>query len=216
MASIKCVLFDCDGTLVDSERLCCLAIVETFEQVGVKLRLDAVMDNFTGGQIADVLSSAQELAGSHVSLDLLEPIYREQTQRLFEEQLKPMDGAIELLDFLDQSDIEYCVVTNSPTQKAKKMLATVGLEQRFRNRIISAFEANSWKPEPDLLQYAVTMMGFLPDECLYIDDTAKGVKMGVNAGIQTIHFALSCDYQQNSSTCLTSMSEVIKHIEKAE
>jgi HAD superfamily hydrolase (TIGR01509 family) len=216
MASIKCVLFDCDGTLVDSERLCCLAIVETFEQVGVKLRLDAVMDNFTGGKIADVLSSAQELAGSHVSLDLLEPIYREQTQRLFEEQLKPMDGAIELLDFLDQSGIEYCVVTNSPIQKAKKMLATVGLEQRFRNRIISAFDANSWKPEPDLLQYAVTMMGFLPDECLYIDDTSKGVKMGVNAGIQTIHFVLSCDYQQNSSTCLTSMSEVIKHIEKAE
>lgn len=216
MASIKCVLFDCDGTLVDSERLCCVAIVETFAQVGVTLRLDAVMDNFVGGKIADVLTSAQELAGSHVSLDLLEPIYREQTQRLFEEQLRPMEGAVELLDFLDQSGIEYCVVTNSPTHKAKKMLVTVGLEQRFNNRVISAFDANSWKPEPDLLQYAVTMMGFLPDECLYIDDTAKGVKMGVAAGIQTIHFALSCDYQQNSSTCLTSMSEVIKHIEKAE
>ncbi len=174
------------------------------------------MDNFVGGKIADVLTSAQQLAGSHVSLDLLEPIYREQTQRLFEEQLRPMEGAVELLDFLDQSGIEYCVVTNSPTHKAKKMLATVGLEARFSNRVISAFDANSWKPEPDLLQYAVTMMGFLPDECLYIDDTAKGVKMGITAGIQTIHFASSCDYQQNSSTCLTSMSEVIKHIEKAE
>lgn len=57
------------------------------------------------------------------------------------------------------------------------------------------------------------MMGFLPDQCLYIDDTSKGVNMGVAAGIQTIHFALSCDYKQSASTCLTSMSDVIKHIE---
>lgn len=213
MSGIKCVLFDCDGTLVDSERLCCEAIVETFKQVGVTLRLEAVLDNFSGGKIADVLSSAQSLAGSHVSLDLLEPIYREQTEQLFEKKLKPMDGAVELLDYLDSSGIEYCVVTNSPTHKAQKMLATVGLEERFRNGIISAFDANSWKPEPDLLQYAVTMMGFLPDQCLYIDDTSKGVNMGVAAGIQTIHFALSCDYKQSASTCLTSMSDVIKHIE---
>ncbi|MCG9788870.1 HAD-IA family hydrolase [Vibrio mediterranei] len=212
MSKVKCVLFDCDGTLVDSERLCCEAIVATFEQVGVTLSIEAVSDNFSGGKIADVLSSAQSLAQSHVSLDLLEPIYRNETQRLFEQKLRPMEGALELLSHLDQQGIEYCVVTNSPLSKAQKMLSIVGLSEKFRGKVISAFDANSWKPEPDLLQYSVTMMGFLPDECVYIDDTSKGVKMGIAAGIRTIHFATSCDYEQKNATCLTSMKQVIEHI----
>ena len=127
MSKVKCVLFDCDGTLVDSERLCCEAIVATFEQVGVTLSIEAVSDNFSGGKIADVLSSAQSLAQSHVSLDLLEPIYRNETQRLFEQKLRPMEGALELLSHLDQQGIEYCVVTNSPLSKAQKMLSIVTL-----------------------------------------------------------------------------------------
>lgn len=212
MSVVKCVLFDCDGTLVDSEKLCCEAIVTTFEQVGVSLSFDAVSDNFSGGKIADVLSSAQDIAQSHVSLDLLAPIYREEIKRLFEEKLRPMEGVTNLLQYLDDQGIEYCVVTNGPVSKAEKMLSIVGLADKFTGKIISAFDANSWKPEPDLLQYSVTIMGFLPTECLYVDDTVKGVRMGVSAGLRTIHFATSCDYEQRNATCLTSMEQVIDYI----
>ncbi|MCV5216794.1 HAD-IA family hydrolase, partial [Escherichia coli] len=52
--------------------------------------------------------------------------------------------------------------------------------------MFSAFDANSWKPEPDLIMYSAMSMGFLPSDCLYIDDTPKGVEAGLNAGIKTV------------------------------
>lgn len=213
MSAVKCVVFDCDGTLVDSEPLCCRALVNTFEQVGVELDFNQVTSHFVGGKIADVLMRAQRLTGSHVSLDMLEPIYRKQTERLFQQQLQPMDGVEAVLDYLDRTQVEYCVVTNSPQNKAKQLLSLVGLDSHFEGKVISAFDANSWKPEPDLLHYATTIMGFHPRDCLYIDDTDKGVTMGVEANIQTIHFNPRHQYRHNNVTCLKSMSEVVKHLE---
>ncbi|MFA0439552.1 HAD family hydrolase [Vibrio sp. 10N.286.49.C2] len=212
MTVVKCVLFDCDGTLVDSEMLCCDALVATFKEVGVTLPLTVVSEDFTGGKIADVLMSAQQAAGSRVSLDILEPIYRRITTELFESKLTPIDGVELLLDYLDSEGVEYCVVTNSPTHKAIHMLTIVGLADRFKGRVISAFDANSWKPEPDLLRYAVTMMGFLPNECVYIDDTIKGVTMGVATDINTIHFAKVCHIKQSNVVCLTAMDQVVDYI----
>ncbi len=55
----------------------------------------------------------------------------------------------------------------------------------FTGKVFSAFEANSWKPEPDLIRYCAMNMGFLLDECIYVDDTAKGVEAGVLAGVTT-------------------------------
>ncbi|CAH0529577.1 HAD-IA family hydrolase [Vibrio hippocampi] len=212
MSAVKCVVFDCDGTLVDSEPLCCQALVNAFKQVGVDLDLQQVCDNFVGGKIADVLTRTQTLAGSQVSLDMLEPLYRQQTERLFTQNLQPMTGVEAVLDYLDHSSVEYCVVTNSPPSKAQQLLSIVGLDARFKGKIISAFEANSWKPEPDLLHYATTMMGFRVQDCLYIDDTAKGVTMGIDANIQTIHFNPRNQYQHHNVTCLASMPEVIEHV----
>ncbi|MCW8346052.1 HAD-IA family hydrolase [Vibrio sp. ZSDZ65] len=212
MSVVKCVLFDCDGTLVDSEMLCCEALVATFKEVGVSLSLEVAAENFSGGKIADVLMSAKRLTESNVSLDLLEPIYRRLTTELFESRLTPINGVERLLDYLDDEMIEYCVVTNSPTKKALHMLSIVGLSDRFKGKVISAFDANSWKPEPDLLRYAVTIMGFLPKECVYIDDTEKGVNMGIATGVKTVHFAKVCVESQPNVTCLSAMTQVVAHI----
>ncbi|MGF1751001.1 MULTISPECIES: HAD-IA family hydrolase [Vibrio] len=212
MSEVKCVLFDCDGTLVDSEMLCCEALVATFKEVGVSLSLEVAAENFSGGKIADVLMSAKRITKSNASLDLLEPIYRRLTTELFESKLTPIHGVEKLLDYLDDQAIEYCVVTNSPTKKALHMLSIVGLSERFRGKVISAFDANSWKPEPDLLRYAVTIMGFLPKECVYIDDTVKGVNMGIATGVRTVHFAKVCKVDQPNVTCLSAMTQVVAHI----
>ncbi|MCL9776289.1 HAD-IA family hydrolase [Vibrio methylphosphonaticus] len=212
MSVVKCVLFDCDGTLVDSEMLCCEALVATFKEVGVSLSIEMAVENFSGGKIADVLTSAKGLTDSNASLDLLEPIYRRLTTELFESKLTPINGVEQLLDYLDDEKIEYCVVTNSPANKALHMLSIVGLSERFRGKIISAFDANSWKPEPDLLSYAVTIMGFLPKECVYIDDTEKGVNMGIATGVKTVHFSKVCIDNQPNVTCLFAMNQVVAHI----
>ncbi|GEM76136.1 HAD-IA family hydrolase [Vibrio sagamiensis] len=186
MSSTKCVIFDCDGTLIDSERLCCQALVNVLRRYGAQMSYQECIDHFKGGKLADILSEAIEYSGVNVSIDLLEPQYREELHMLFIRYLKPMDGVERLIHFLDEYDIHYCVASNGPRDKVEHSLKLTGLFDVFAGKVFSAFDTNSWKPDPDLLMYSAMNMGFLPDECLYIDDTPKGIEAGLNAGITTI------------------------------
>ncbi|MEF1310922.1 HAD-IA family hydrolase [Vibrio mytili] len=186
VTSVKCVIFDCDGTLVDTERLCCQALVKVFNQYGFSLTFEECIAHFRGGKLADILLDIREFLNVSIPIDVLEPIYREEVQTLFSQHLNPMDGAKTLIQFLDSNDIQYCVVSNGPKDKMEYVLKQAGLLDVFEGKIFSAFDANSWKPEPDLLMYSAMNMGFLPSECLYIDDTPKGIEAGLSAGIKTV------------------------------
>ncbi|WP_278183394.1 HAD family hydrolase [Vibrio misgurnus] len=196
---VKCVIFDCEGTLVDSERLCCEALVQVFGELGVALSYSQVVEHFAGGKIADVLHSTCQFAHISADIDLLEQRYRAVVAEMFQRQLVPMSGAQELLDYLQHHQIEFCAVSNAPREKIALTLSLAGLERYFQGRIFSAFDANSWKPEPDLIRYCAMNMGFTLEECIYIDDTAKGVAAGINAGVIT--FQLSPLNPQNRSRC---------------
>lgn len=184
--TVKCVIFDCDGTLVDSEKLCCQALVTVFNRFGANYSYETALAHFSGGKIADILNKTRSYLGLNVSIDTLEPLYREEVHTLFEHHLQAMDGAHHILQLLDSRQIEYCVISNSPKEKAQHVLQLTGLMPHFKSKIFSAFEANSWKPEPDLIRYAAMNMGFTLDECLYVDDTEIGWETGCNAGIETV------------------------------
>ncbi|MFM2586785.1 HAD-IA family hydrolase [Vibrio sp. TBV020] len=185
----QCVIFDCDGTLVDSEKLCCQALCETFNRFGATLSMEEAVSHFEGGKLADILASTKHRLGINVSIDKLEPVYRNILDSLFERQLQPMDGVFETLQFLTESGVEYCVASNGPSDKIEKCLELTGLLPFFKGKIFSAFDTNSWKPEPDLILYSAMNMGFKLQECIYIDDTPKGLEAGVRAGVKTIHLA---------------------------
>ncbi|EPR4992642.1 6-phosphogluconate phosphatase [Vibrio navarrensis] len=210
MSPIRCVIFDCDGTLVDSETLCCQALVRVFARFNVDVPLEKVIAQFKGGKLADILDDARTLFGLKVSLDVLEPIYRSEVNKLFYRHLKAMSGAVALLDFLTKMGIEYCVVSNGPKEKIEYSLQLTGLLERFHGRIFSAFDANSWKPDPDLVMYSAFNMGFLPEECIYVDDTAKGVKAGLSAGIRTYYLANGFQPNQIQDARVTK----IEHLEE--
>lgn len=123
----------------------------------------------------------------NVSLDELEPIYRQVLEKLFEAHLKPMDGVFEVISYLEAKGIEYCVASNGPKTKIEKTLQITGLLPYFEGKIFSAFDTNSWKPDPDLVHYSAMNMGFCLNECIYVDDTPKGLEAGIRAGVKTIH-----------------------------
>ncbi len=185
---VSCIIFDCDGTLVDSEVLAQMAIVEVFAKHGVKLDLQDCLDNFQGGKLADVLMQTCERYQLQLSIDELELHYREICQRLFSDHLEPIEGVPELLLMLKDVGIDMCVASNGPVSKMEMSLEMTGLLPYFRDHLFSGFDANSWKPAPDLLHYAAMNMAVPTQECMFIDDTILGVQAGINAGMRTVFF----------------------------
>lgn len=185
---IACVIFDCDGTLVDSEQLSHQALVATFASFGVAIDLQESLDHFEGGKLTDVLRQTCERYAVQLPIDQLEPRYRTLCHQLFEQSLQPTAGIEEVLKTLATQGIEMCVASNGPTEKMAHALTLTGLMPYFENRLFSAFDTNSWKPAPDLLHYAAMNMACPSQQCIFIDDTNRGIQAGINANMRTIHF----------------------------
>ena len=214
-SNIRCVIFDCDGTLVDSEKLCNQALVNIFARFGVTLSLDDCLRHFQGGKMADILADTCERVGLLISIDILEPLYRQECERLFEQGLNPVQGVPELLEALAANDYEMCIASNAPVSKIEHTLRLTGLLPYFEGKLFSAFEANSWKPEPDILHFAAMNMGITLKQCAFVDDTVKGVQAGINAEICTFHFLTtpeSVRVDHPNVTTLTEMPQLLEYI----
>lgn len=188
-----CLLFDCDGTLVDSERLGHVGLVRKFQPLGIDLDADELMMRFKGwklGRILEILESEHDLA---LPKDFV-PGYRAIVSELFDAELKPIEGIEQALADLPQPK---AVVSNGPPQKIKQALSLCGLSSYFGDNIYSAYDVGIWKPDPDIYRHAAAEMGYSPEQCSVIDDGNVGVEAGHLAGMTTYfynRFRESCDF----------------------
>lgn len=116
-APISCAIFDCDGTLVDSEKLSHQALVETFSTFGVRIDLQESLDHFEGGKLTAVLQQTCERNGANIPIDQLEPRFRQLCHQYFDAWLQPIVGIETLLQTLNQQGIDVCVASNGPVEK---------------------------------------------------------------------------------------------------
>ena len=180
---IKCLLFDCDGTLVDSEFLCNLGLEIKLREYGIEASASGMMKKYRGGKLADILKSI-ELEHAILLSDDFETAYRNLVEQLFEMELTTCKGVVE---FLEQNTLATCVASNAPLKKIEKALSITDLKKYF-NTIFSAYEINSWKPNPEIFLHAASVMGFSPNECLVIEDSPKGIEAGLAAKMKTVLF----------------------------
>jgi HAD superfamily hydrolase (TIGR01509 family) len=190
----KCILFDCDGTLVDSERLCNVALVVKLRDFRIELDADELVIRFRGWKLARILDV---LSREH---NLLLPEnfvadYRQLVSQLFENELKPIEGIHAALDKLDQAK---AVVSSGPLPKIKQALRVCGLERYFGGNIYSSYEVGIWKPDPGIYAYAAKDMGYSVNDCVVVDDGPVGIEAGLKAGIHTLfynRFNEACEFE---------------------
>lgn len=182
---IEAVIFDCDGTLVDSERLANAALVECVAPFGLRMTAEEAMQAYVGGKMADCVADLERRLGRKLP-DSFVPEVRRRTAEAFRSHLKPVDGA---MDTLQKLRLPFCVASSGPMEKIELSLALTGLARFFpRNRIFSAYDVGSWKPEPGLFLHAAASMGAVPDRCAVVEDSLPGVEAGTNAGMRTFWF----------------------------
>ena len=178
------IIFDCDGTLVDSERLGHEVLVEHVAQHGLKLTVEDAMTRFRGIKMAESIARLEALLGRSLP-DSFVPELRARMAQAFTARLQPVDGALELVRSLT---LPFCVASSGPRDKIELTLSVTGLLPYFTGRIFSSYEVGAWKPSPGLFIHAARAMNASPARCLVVEDSLPGVEAGLAAGMRVVAF----------------------------
>jgi HAD superfamily hydrolase (TIGR01509 family) len=182
------VIFDCDGVLVDSERLALRVDVEVLGGLGWAITEDEVVERFVGRSDADMAAAIEEHLGHPLPEGWDEP-YRRLYREVFEAELAPVPGVVEALDAIEAAGVPTCVASSGTHEKLAATLSITGLLARFDGRVFSATEVAAGKPAPDLFLHAAARMGAEPGRCAVVEDSPFGVEAAIAAGMRPYAYA---------------------------
>ncbi|MEY2873185.1 MAG: hypothetical protein RLZZ373_556 [Pseudomonadota bacterium] len=180
---IRAVLFDCDGTLVDSEPIWLATVCDAIAALPDGPAITLQFSDIEGQSMARSLAIVEERRGRPLPVDF-EASVRAEMARRFETDLREIPGATALLTALDKLCMPFCVASNGPRDKIALVLRLTGLD-RFvpPSRIFSAADLGRYKPDPVLFLHAAEAMGVEPAACAVVEDSRAGIEAGLNAGM---------------------------------
>ena len=182
----QAIIFDCDGTLVDSEPITVGVLVSYMSELGLAMGHEEALSLFVGRDMPGITKFIGVQLGKDPPADFCDEFRRRQAIALRSE-LQPVKGAHELLDAMTRP---FCLASNAPRDKIEINLSVTQLDRYFPpQRTFSAYDISAWKPKPDLFLHAAQQMRCQPNRCVVIEDSVAGVQAGVAAGMQVIGFA---------------------------
>lgn len=183
--SLKVVIFDCDGVLVDSERIAVRIDVELISDLGSPISEDEVIRRFVGRSREAMLTEIQNDLGIPLPTNWETELDRRYAAALHNE-ITPVDGIIDALDCLQ---LQTCVASNGNHEKMRSTLGRTGLYDRFEGNIFSATDVAHGKPAPDLFLYAAEQMHVPPSRCVVVEDSVFGVQAARAANMRVLGYA---------------------------
>jgi HAD superfamily hydrolase (TIGR01509 family) len=179
------VIFDCDGVLVDSERISVAIDVRVLAELGWPLSEAEVIDRFVGRSEAYMLGEIEKALGRRLA-DGWDERFRHLYREAFEAELAPVDGVVAALDGIAAPT---CVASSSSHERLRHTLALTGLLERFDGRIFSADDVRNGKPAPDLFLHAAASLGADPSRCAVVEASRHGVEAARAAGMHAFAYA---------------------------
>lgn len=184
--SINGVLFDLDGTLLDTAGDMGAAANHVIASLGLPLLSDEVLQCTTSdGSYALLRAGIHEALIEQHGLEAL----RSQMLDFYSQNLchhtRPYDGVPELLNWLNEQNIPWGIVTNKPAALTTPLLAELPLFAHCRVTV-SADTLAFKKPHPAPLLFAAEQLAVAPERCVYIGDHKRDIEAGRAAGMTTI------------------------------
>jgi HAD superfamily hydrolase (TIGR01509 family) len=177
------VIFDCDGVLVDSERLAVRTEAEILAGLGWPLTEAEIVERFVGRSASFMHEAIEAHLGRAVDW---EAEFEVRYDDVFARELLPVPGIVEALGRIATST---CVASSGSHEKMEFTLAITGLYDRFFGRIFSVDEVENGKPAPDIFLYAAQQMGVPGERCAVVEDSVSGVTAGLAADMAVFAFA---------------------------
>ncbi|MDO5978081.1 HAD family hydrolase [Flavivirga spongiicola] len=211
MSKYKCVIFDCDGVLIDSEMIATKTMVDMANDLGVSIEIKDALSQFKGKSFSTCMEIVSTLLGKPLP-ETFEADYRAKSFEAFKENIKPIAGIKTVLQHLE---LPFCTASSGPEDKIRLNLGLSGLLPFFENNIFSCYTIKKWKPDPAIFLWAAETMGFKPSECVVVEDSLTGVRAAKSGGFDVFGFTAH-DYdnelEKEATKTFGSMSEFLEMI----
>ena len=183
---IQAVIFDLDGTLVDSEAMGLQVLHGMATSLGVQWPLQEMLRRFGGVPMAQCVAELARELPEPPPLDqaLFVQQLRANMAERFKQGLPEIPGATDLLKHLQGIGMPFAIGTNGPREKAELTLGITGLRHFFGEHVYCAPEVGRFKPDPALFGYVAERLGCPPAVCAVVEDSLPGLKAGLDAGMQ--------------------------------
>jgi HAD superfamily hydrolase (TIGR01509 family) len=182
MSRFDLIIWDCDGVLVDSERLAIRTESQILTELGWPLSEADVIERFVGRSSTYMRTVIEEHLGRPID-------WRGQFERrlreVSERELVPVEG---VMAALEEIRIPGCVASSSGHEMLKFKLGLAGLAERFAGRVFSADDVAHGKPDPAVFLFAAASIGVQPERCAVIEDSVSGVEAGIAARMTVFAF----------------------------
>ncbi len=179
------IIYDCDGTLIDSERLVAKVCMAEIHALGLT---HWTMDRY----FASFVGMPGHVGWSTVAEDLGRPLPAGLNARVDDSILALFHSELQLIpgtrDAILAIGGERCVASSTAEPYLTDNVRQVGLHDLFGDHIFSASKVRRAKPAPDVFLFSASQMGHDPKDCLVVEDSVPGVLAARRAGMRVIGF----------------------------
>lgn len=210
---IKLVIFDVDGTLLDTESVYINSALKTAKIYGYPITLEDVLKTVGGNSdnsrrvISKALGEKYDYEEYRKHLHEVWDAYEEKEGVAFKK------GAMEIIKFLKEENIPMAIATSTGRSRQEKVLERVGLTPYFDFMVFGDDVKNS-KPNPDIYLKAIEHFDFNSDEMIIFEDSTNGIKSGVAAGVRVVYIKDYIDVPEDVvATCYKRLDNLLEGID---
>ena len=213
----QAAIFDMDGLLLDTERVC----MRVFEQACTAINVPFLQDvylNIIGRNAAGIEQVLRDGYGPELDYPVLHEAWRSRYDAVVTTQAIPVkDGVIDLLKWLKSNGIPTAVATSTRKEIAEIKLKLAGLDQYF-DSYSTGCEVKRGKPDPEIYLLAAERLNVEPSQCLAFEDSNNGVLAAVAANMITYQIpdlvAPTEEIKQLGHTVLPSLTAVLQSLKQ--
>jgi HAD superfamily hydrolase (TIGR01509 family) len=187
---LKALLFDLDGTLVETDSLHFLIWQDFLRDHGIESDRAFYQANISGRLNPDIVADLLPQLDAEAAADF---IWRKEAEfRNRATSLQPMPGLMQVLSWAEQQAIQIAVVSNAPRENALFALKALQLEARFA-KIVLGDDLPRGKPDPLPYQEALKQLNVTSEQAIAFEDSPSGMRSAIGANIFTVGIASTHD-----------------------
>jgi len=214
-----CVIFDCDGVLVDSEPIVNRVLNQMLNELGIAISLEDSTALFLGRAVREELDTIERMRGAPLPENWLSH-WLARRNEVLEAEVEAVPHVRDAIAAIAATGMPLCVASGADRVKVKLQLKRTGLLELFqhdadgqpREHVFSATEVERSKPAPDVYLLAARTMGVEPSRCAVVEDSPAGITAGVAAGMTVFGYAARNDAamlrEAGAQTIFTDMRQL--------